>query len=59
MAIATGEVVPDPEGARHYRVIIRFDGDIIATWNVRDEAEGRATLLEALQGLKKLGDGDL
>jgi hypothetical protein len=49
----TIEVVPDPDGARHYMVICKRGDTAIASWPVQTEADGVRQILGVLRGLAK------
>ena len=51
MAIVSGEVVPDPSGARQFLVICKFGDEVIGSWPVHTQKEGETQLIDALRGL--------
>lgn len=52
MAFVTGEVIPDPHGARSFRVVFKAGTETIVEWTVYSEILGKAQIIEGLKGLR-------
>ena len=51
LAYVTGEVEPNQEGAKPFKVVFRTEDGIISTQEVATRAEGERLINEMLQGL--------